>query len=301
MTRGDAAPPAIATAPGWVRALRPGVAHVRILGARDGTPHVVALDGHGGETFVLKRYDDGRGPHAVRTMRAIHRALATSGGCTALAVPAVHRWHAHAEVLVQAAVPGRPLLPLLATPHRRAALRAAARALAALHTSGARTSPAATMADHLADLIHPPPEHVARAVPSLGPRIRAVAAALRRWQAAAPAVPAVPIHRDAHPRQMTLDRHRVWLVDWDLAARGDAALDVANFALYLRTRLARGGDLAAATFLAAYRREGVDVDGRLDAFTACMALRLVCKAWRLRAPGWQARMAALLTRAERHL
>ncbi len=301
MTREQAAPRASATAPGWVRALYPGVAHVRILGERDGAPHVVACDGQGGETSVLKRYDDGRGPHAARTMRAVHRALAATGGRTALAVPAVHRWHAHAEVLVQAAVPGRPLLPLLATARRTSALTHAARALAALHTSGARTSPATTMADHLADLMHPQAEHVARAVPSLGRRIRAVAAALRRWQMTAPAVPAVPIHRDAHPRQMTLDGTRVWLVDWDLAARGDAALDVANFALYLRTRLAREGDDAAETFLAAYRRHGLDVDGRLDAYTACMALRLVCKTWRRRAPGWQAGMAALLTRAERHL
>ncbi len=156
------------------------------------------------------------------------------------------------------------------------------------------------MSDHVAQLIHPRPDHVAGAVPALGPRIRAVASALRRWQdAALPVV--VPIHRDAHPRQMTLDGPRVWLVDWDLAARGDAALDVANFALYLRTRLAHDGDGAAAAFLAACRARGGDVADRLGAFTACMALRLVCKTWRLRPPGWQARMAALLTRAERAL
>lgn len=299
MTPRPTAPHTQAAAPAWVRALRPGVADVRILGERDGTPHVVALDSHGGEPCVLKRYDDGRGPQAARTMRAVARALAGTGGSAALAVPAVHRWHAHAGVLAQAAVPGRPLLPLLTTTRRRSALTHAARALAALHTSGARIGPATTMADHLAELIHPEPAHVARAMPALGPRIRAVEASLRRWQSAAPHVPAVPIHRDAHPRQMTLDGTRVWLVDWDLAARGDAALDVANFALYLRTRLGEDGDGAAGTFLAAYRDHGGDVAERLGAFTACMALRLVCKTWRLRPPGWQTRMRALVTLAER--
>jgi aminoglycoside phosphotransferase (APT) family kinase protein len=142
---------------------------------------------------------------------------------------------------------------------------------------------------------------VARVVPGLASRIDEVAAALRRWQAAAPPVASVPIHRDAHPRQMTLDGTRVWLVDWDLAARGDAALDVANFALYLRTRLANDGEGAAQAFLAAYHTHGSDVSGRLGPFTACMALRLVCKTWRLRPPDWRAHTAALLTLAERAL
>jgi len=301
MTRRAVAPSPLVAAPAWVRAVRPGATGVEVLGRRGDDTHVVRLRDADGAPLVLKRYDDGRGPHAARTMRAVGRALAATGGDAALGVPAVRRWHAHAGVLVQAAVPGRPLLPLLTTARRRAALTHAARALAALHTSGARVRPATAMTDHLAELIHPAPEHVARSVPALGPRLRAVAAALRRWQAATGPAAAVPVHRDAHPRQMTLDGTRAWLVDWDLAARGDAALDVANFALYLRTRLEHDGDGAARTFLAAYRAHGLEVDGRLDAFTACMALRLVCKTWRLGRPGWRARMAALLTLAEQHI
>jgi aminoglycoside phosphotransferase (APT) family kinase protein len=287
--------------PEWVRALRPCVTHVDVLGTRNGAAHVVGLEGPGCVPLVLKRYEDGHGERAVRTMRAVRRALAATGGSAALGVPAVHRWHTHANVLAQAAVPGYPLLPLLATARRRAALTHAARALAALHASGARTGPATTMTDHIADLIHPPPEHLARALPGLAPRIRKVAAALRRWQTGSPPATAVPVHRDAHPRQMTLDGSRVWLVDWDLAARGDAALDVANFALYLRTRLANDGEGAAETFLAVYHAHSSNMSERLGPFTACMALRLVCKTWRLRPPGWRARMTALLTLAERSL
>ena len=289
-------------APDWVRALSPAVTRVDVLGTRDGLAHVVGVRAtragpdHG--PLVFKRYDDGRGPHAVRVMGALGRAL-RAGDDAPLGVPAVQHWHARAGVLVQTGVPGRPLLPLLATRRRNGALVQAARALAALHASAARVGPATTMTDHMAELIHPRPEIVARAVPALGPRIRAVASALRRWQAATPPTAVVPIHRDAHPRQMTLDGPRVWLVDWDLAARGDAALDIANFALYLRTRLDHDGDGAAETFLAACRAHGSDPADRLGAFTACMALRLVCKTWRLRPTGWQARMVALLTLAER--
>lgn len=42
-------------------------------------------------------------------------------------------------------------------------------------------------------------------------------------------MPQVPIHRDFYPDQVLVDGERLWLVDFDLCCRGDAALDAGNF------------------------------------------------------------------------
>ena len=66
MTRRPAAAPARVAAPEWVRALRPSVTHVDVLGTRDGAAHVVGLTGRDGVPLVLKRYENGHGEQAVR-------------------------------------------------------------------------------------------------------------------------------------------------------------------------------------------------------------------------------------------
>lgn len=283
--------------PRWVRRACPALSACHVLGTRDGIAHVVAGETAAGPV-VLKRYRPTDGAEAATRMRRVRRAV-SADGATCLAVPAVLAFDAVSGVMTQALAPGRPLLPMLDGPDRRRGLRAAAEALAALHRSHARLGPATTPADHIADLIHPHPRVVGRALPALAPRLGAIVAALivpprhRR-------VPAVPIHRDAHARQMLLDGRRLWLIDWDLAAMGDAALDVANFRVYLRTHVARGDD-AAARFLDAYARHDQTIGARLPPYEALTCLRLVCKAWRQRRPGWRRRLETLIGAAEDRL
>jgi aminoglycoside phosphotransferase (APT) family kinase protein len=88
------------------------------------------------------------------------------------------------------------------------------------------------------------------------------------------------------------------LVDWDLFARGDPALDVANFAVYLRTRLGGTGVSAAARFLSEYGALNDTVLPRVHLFAALTYVRLVCKAYRLREPGWEVRARLSVQRAE---
>lgn len=268
-----------------------------VLGAIDGVPHVWAGRMPDGARVVVKRDPAGRGAQAVRVMRAVRGALPVDG---VLRVPAVVRWQPRDGVVVQQAATGATLRARLDGRERPARLRQAARALAALHGCGARVAPVTSMRDHVADLIHPHPRVFASAVPALAPRVRALTRSLSTHRPP-PGTPHVPIHRDAHPRQMIVAGGHVTLVDWDLAAAGDAALDVANFAMYLRTHLTTGADDAADTFLAAYARAGTDVSSRLGAATALTCLRLAVKAWRLGRPGWHGRAARLLTDAERAL
>lgn len=282
--------------PAWVRRARPDLRDLSVLGRHGATPHVVAGTA-GSARVVLKRYRPSTGAAVATTMRRLRRALSTQAD-ERLAVPAVLRYDASTGVLTQREAPGRPLLPLLTAARRQRGLAAAADALAALHRCRTTLGPVTTMADHVRDLIHPHPSVVARALPAEGPRIRHLVRALLAETEAPPVV--TPIHRDAHARQMLLDGRRLWLVDWDLAAMGDPALDVANFALYLRTHL-DGGDAAAATFLARYARHDPSIAARLPIHAALTSLRLACKAWRLRPAGWQRRLGGHLAAAEQQL
>ncbi|MEZ5417537.1 MAG: phosphotransferase [Vicinamibacterales bacterium] len=285
--------------PRWAARVVPAARHVEALGMVDGRVHVIAAGGTGPSAVVAKRYlPPARGTAAVKAMRAIGRRL--DGPDAPLAVPAVLHWDAARGVLLQARAPGQALRARLSTPGRPVALAAAARALAALHACGAAAGRVTGMADHVADLIHPHPRVMAARVPALAARVLAVTDALDHWVPPAGA-PAVPIHRDAHPRQMLLDGGRVWLVDWDLAARGDAALDVANFAMYLRTHLASGADAAAERFLDAYAAHHRVTPAGIAAATALTCLRLAVKRWRLARPGWRHHASRLLVRAERAL
>lgn len=282
--------------PRWVHQVRPQLRDAAVLGRRGAATHVVSGMTPSGR-LVLKRYETCEGPATVAVMRRVRRALARRGEVR-LAVPVVTRFDQAMRVLIQREAPGRPLLPMLHGRGRARGLAAAADALAALHGCRASIGPVTTMADHVADLIHPHPRVVARAVPRTAPRIRAILAGLLD-HAETPAVVA-PIHRDAHARQMLLDGRRLWLVDWDLAAMGDPALDVANFAVYLRTHLA-DGDAAAERFVECYLRHDPSIARRLAVHEALTYLRLACKTWRLAPAGWRTRLGRHLAAAERQL
>lgn len=282
--------------PAWVRRARPDVRDIEVLGRQGDVPHVVS--GTTATTrLVLKRYRDTDGQNVATGMRRLRRALHRQG-VERLAVPGVVAYDAANRVLTQTLAPGRPLLPVLRAARGRTELAAAVDALAALHGCRTRLGPTTTLTDHVADLIHPHPRVVARALAGEGPRLRAILETILARAGRPPVV--APIHRDAHARQMLLDGRRIWLVDWDLAAMGDPALDVANFTVYLRTHL-DDGDTAARRVVERYARHDPAVVARLPVHEALTYLRLACKAWRLQPTGWHARLRRHLAAAEHQL
>lgn len=296
--------PGTAVVPDWAAGLK-GVtarAPARVLGIGPAGPHVVALSTRSvpSHVVVAKRYCDGSGAGAAAAMTALRNALERVDE-PSLAVPKVLDWNGRRRVLLQSLAPGRPLLPELQSTGRRAALRAAGRALACLHSTPVQVGRVAGVAEHLTDLVRPHPDVVALDLPAIGARMRAVTATLAVRPPSSNDRQAVAIHRDAHARQMFLDGPRVWLVDWDLFARGDAALDVANFAVYLHTHLSGQADGAVREFVEAYVAAGTDVTARLPRFIALTYVRLIAKNWRQRRPGWQRRVRLYLDRAERAL
>jgi aminoglycoside phosphotransferase (APT) family kinase protein len=289
--------------PDWAAHLE-GVAYrgpARVLGVSEAGPNVVAVHARADPTqwVVAKHYRDDSGSGAAAAMTALREALAQLDD-PPLAVPRVLDWNKRRRVLLQSLAPGRPLLPELQSARRRFALRAAGRALACLHRTPVQVGRVTGMTEHLTELVRPHPDVLALDLPAIGARVRAVTATLTAGSRPAEAARPVAIHRDAHPRQMFLDGPRLWVVDWDLYARGDAALDVANFAVYLRTHLEQGA-AAAEIFVEAYLGAGTDVTARLPRFIALTYVRLIAKSARLRRPDWQERIRVYLDRAERAL
>jgi len=110
------------------------------------------------------------------------------------------------------------------------------------------------------------------------------------------AVAPVLLHRDFHLRQLFDDGQRVTVLDWDDAALGDPAFDVAYFTTYLATHLdAEQAALGSAAF-----RAGYGGDAALWARTATWArfnwLRRACRRLRLRDAGWERELAAMVAR-----
>ena len=101
----------------------------------------------------------------------------------------------------------------------------------------------------------------------------------------------VLLHRDFYDKQVFIDpAGRTGLLDFDTAATGEPALDVANMLVHLQLRAMQQrcspdcAEQAAAAFLGAYRPEAA-VQQRLGAYQDATRLRLACLyTWR---PQWR--------------
>ena len=244
---------------------------------------------------VAKFYSDASGTRAYAAMRALDRALAQHSGAR-LAIPAALFYDARQRLLVQMRVEGESLDSLARGPRAVEALHLVGLALADLHRLPLPAGQPLHLRAHLADLVRPHPLLLHEHAQNLGPPALALLDALLATEAAIdlPMI-AAPIHRDVHLRQLFLGQGRVWLIDWDLFAYGDPALDVGNFSVYLLTHLNAGGAHAVHAFLAGYAEGGGGAAlARAPLYAAFTYLRLACKRARLKQPGWSAAAATLL-------
>jgi glycosyltransferase involved in cell wall biosynthesis len=121
--------------------------------------------------------------------------------------------------------------------------------------------------------------------PADAPIVDRLYEALCLWADRLPDLPeALPVHRDFYYSQLLFDGERVTLIDFDLFAYGDPAIDVANFTAHLRFMgmdlLGGGGTLRAEeeAFLAAYagyRAVEADFWERLAFYRAATFFRLL--------------------------
>lgn len=154
-------------------------------------------------------------------------------------LPEVHMW-------LQREVAGVPATSLFAPAADTASARRTAEALAKLHRAGVPAPRRWSRADEAALLRSRLHETAARH-PALAETILGVLAGAERIAALLPDGTPAGIHRDFHPAQVLIDAaRRVHLVDFDLYAEGDPALDAGNFLAHLAEQALRlHGDAAA--------------------------------------------------------
>jgi hypothetical protein len=141
------------------------------------------------------------------------------------AVPELGLW-------LQARVPGRPARVALPGRDGTGLAVLVADALEKLHRAPVRPARRHTTDDEIAILRERLGE-IARERPEWVARLDRVAEACARVAGALGAAAPALLHRDFHPDQVLVDGDRLHLVDLDLCAAGDPALDVGNFVGHL--------------------------------------------------------------------
>ena len=263
--------------------------------------YALGADGAAGEVVIGKCYAGDDGARTFGVMGEVRAALAALPA-KILALPEALWYDPMRRCLVQPRVPGVAFGELAGSADFEAALDLAGEALAELHDTDAVRGEPRRLADHLRELVRPHPMVLAQAVPPLHARIERLLSGLERADATLGASAPSTIHRDFHLRQLFLDERRVWLIDWDLCARGDAALDAGNFLMYLEVRLGEGAQGPARAFLQGYfRRAPESRRPRIELYKGLNYLRRACKAFRLGGADWREQSELMLGRAERSL
>lgn len=208
-----------------------------------------------------------KGPD-IRTA-ALHRALRLRGldgrAPGATGVPAsrgridvLHLW-------LQERAPGLTATEFLRPDAPTEAATQTGAALAQLHRADVATARGWSLADESAVLDRALGAAAAEQ-PREAPRLAAIAGRARALLARLEPVRPTGIHRDFHPDQVLIDGPQVWIVDLDLYASGDPAIDLGNYLAHIaELALRRHGApdaLAAheAAFLGGYRQILPEID-----------------------------------------
>lgn len=194
---------------------------------------------------------DGRGELLEPTLRAL------GGRRDGIEVPVFHAYVADLQLSLVSELAGAPAL--------KSALRAggeaaagvvadAARVAAALHADGPEVGPVRAMADELQELTGLV-ALVREVTPTLAATLDDLLGRIATVAAATEPMPLAFSHGDFTPSQLLADATSCGLVDFDGVARAEPALDLGQYAAYLRLAVVKAGgapaDLVAA-FLAAY-------------------------------------------------
>ncbi|MBI2875297.1 MAG: aminoglycoside phosphotransferase family protein [Candidatus Tectomicrobia bacterium] len=254
-------------------------------------------------TLIGKFYADETGRQTYQVMQILAQILSRMQAPPLLAIPQALFYDPRRYLIFQQRVEGVPYGELLNRRDSRNCFRLAGKALAFLHSQKVPVGEEKWMGDHLRELIHPHPSELHEQIPSYRPRVEGLIQSMtekeRTWKEE---IEVAPLHRDFHLRQLFYGQGRVWLIDWDLFARGDPALDLGNFLVYLKTHLTQRGSPSIDAFLEGYFSDRPSsILKRVPLYEAFTYLRLACKRFRLKGDHWEEKVNEMLLRSERCL
>jgi aminoglycoside phosphotransferase (APT) family kinase protein len=225
-----------------------------------------------------------RPARAAAVARAAQRAADLTAGAP-FAVPRAESWDLEHGVVRFPALAGTPLREFVGTPAAETAGLVAGAAVRALHVR-----PATGLAAHDAAAEVGVAERWSRLLGAharSGParevagRVRELLPAVAVRLLSQPVTPTVPLHRDLHDGQLLIDETgHVGILDFDMLAAGEGALDLANLLVHIELAELLGSSAQGAQVAADGVREGYALDpvtgARLDAYADAARLRLVC-------------------------
>jgi aminoglycoside phosphotransferase (APT) family kinase protein len=209
------------------------------------------------ETLLGKLRAKGPDRQTARVQADLRAAGLDGSAPDGVGVPAPRGHIDSLHLWLQEAVPGEPLARHISPGADLAPVARTGAALARLHATAPVSDRRWTLADE-ADVLDDALRRAAERLPHVAVRLAAVGAIARDRLAALPPPAARGLHRDFYYDQVLVDGDRIWLVDLDLYACGDPAIDIANFLAHLdELALRRHGDVGAyarqaETFLAGY-------------------------------------------------
>lgn len=192
------------------------------------------LEGDGSVTTVVGK---ARAKGADHTTHELTRELAAAGVPVPEpvgVVPAFGMW-------LQRKVPGTPSTVLLTVDGGAELARRIAESVHALHRAGVPAPRRHTVADEL-DTLGRRLTELARSRPGWAQRLARLYDACHRLTESIPAAADGVAHRDFYPDQVLSDGPRLVLLDFDLYAVADPALDAGNFLGHLTELAVRAGD-----------------------------------------------------------
>jgi tRNA A-37 threonylcarbamoyl transferase component Bud32 len=248
--------------------------------------------------FIGKFYADESAQTTYQIMQDLQKSFDLAKKRPPLTIPHPHFYDPDLRLIVQQHVEGIPYSNLLDHHDYPKYFRLVGRALAFLHAQDVPVGEIRSINSHLEDLIHPHPLRFCEELPQyrrlVEELIKKMGERERREK-----IEVSPIHRDFHLRQLFYGEERVWLIDWDLFAKGDPALDVGNFIVYLKTHLTKECMSVIDAFLEGYCSIGSStILERLPIYEGLTFLRLACKRFRLKGDHWKEKVEDMLLQSE---
>ena len=238
--------------------------------------------------MVAKLGLPGEAARTAAIMNAVTQAL---GDQAPLVVPRL-LW-VRDDVLAMERLTGESFRALASGSDALAAFTSAGQGVAALHSVQPSGLMRCGLSENIRDLIRPNPAQIGVALPELSGRVGAIVQQLTD-ELAEPSRH-VAIHRDLHLGQMFVAGSRTAVIDWDLCALGDPALDLGNLRAYLCTRLPSTADALWDAFVNGY---GGRLPAGVDRYESLMYLRMASKAYRMRGLAATRRITQLVVAAE---